>query len=77
MADFGESVNYNNAEDVYKIRGTYAFLPYNLRKNHKYQRSEIKQNLLYNDVYSVVCTLVMIKYPNFNSKQLTDYMDHS
>ena len=31
LADFGESLKYDEVEDIYKIRGTFAFLPYKLR----------------------------------------------
>ena len=31
LADFGESLEYDNVEDIYKIRGTFAFVPFNLR----------------------------------------------
>ncbi|KAM3130990.1 hypothetical protein pb186bvf_016908 [Paramecium bursaria] len=74
LADFGESIKYNQVDGLYKIRGTLAFLPQKLRRQQK-QQSDAKQNLLYNDVYAIVCTLIMIKNPNINSKGLTDIMD--
>ncbi|KAM3135555.1 Calcium-dependent protein kinase 20 [Paramecium bursaria] len=73
LADFGESINYEVSKGMHKIKGTLAFIPQDIRKHSK-SNKEILQDLFRNDVYATVCTLVMIKNPQFRSQDLQIYM---
>ncbi|KAM3138511.1 hypothetical protein pb186bvf_009425 [Paramecium bursaria] len=73
LADFGESIKYEISQGMYKIKGTLAFIPEDVSKHSKLNR-DILQDLFRNDVYATVCTLVMIKNPNFKSQDLQFFM---
>ncbi|KAM3135545.1 hypothetical protein pb186bvf_012401 [Paramecium bursaria] len=74
LADFGESIKYEERNGLYKIQGTIAFLPQNIRKQIN-KSKQVIQDLYKNDIYAVMCTLVMIKNPKFKSEDLVKYMD--
>ncbi|KAM3138521.1 hypothetical protein pb186bvf_009435 [Paramecium bursaria] len=75
LADFGESIKYEGSKGTYRVQGTTAFMPKDV-KRQIYTNKEIIQDLFYNDIYSVVCTLVLIKNPKFNSKDLIQFMEN-
>ncbi|KAM3138527.1 hypothetical protein pb186bvf_009441 [Paramecium bursaria] len=73
LADFGESLQYQQRTGVYKIQGTIAFMPRDVRL-WVYKNKEIVQDLFYNDVYAVVSTLILIKNPLFKSYELIEFI---
>ncbi|KAM3146103.1 hypothetical protein pb186bvf_001760 [Paramecium bursaria] len=60
LSDFGESLEYENVQDSYNIRGTKYFLMPSLQlsigKNIK-----LNQNLITNDTYALLVSIIMIK----------------
>ncbi|KAM3135565.1 hypothetical protein pb186bvf_012421, partial [Paramecium bursaria] len=76
LADFGESIKYDISQGMHQIKGTLAFIPQEIRKHSKSNR-EIQQDLYRNDIYATVCTLVMIKNPQFKSQDLQSFMNEN
>ncbi|KAM3135563.1 hypothetical protein pb186bvf_012419 [Paramecium bursaria] len=76
LADFLESLYYEISQGMYKIKGTLEFILPDKRKHFKLNR-QITQDLFRNDIYSTVCTLGMIKNPQFKSKELQQFIEEN
>ncbi|KAM3146163.1 hypothetical protein pb186bvf_001820 [Paramecium bursaria] len=60
LSDFGESQIYQEVDSLYNIRGTIYFLLPSLKAQINHNR-RIKQNLLFNDIYALVITIIIIQ----------------
>ncbi|KAM3146148.1 hypothetical protein pb186bvf_001805 [Paramecium bursaria] len=64
LSDFGESQQYENIDSLYNIRGTmYFLLPF--LKQQITKNKMINQNLLVNDIYALVISIIMIQQQQY------------
>ncbi|KAM3146102.1 hypothetical protein pb186bvf_001759 [Paramecium bursaria] len=81
LSDFGESLEYEEVDCFYNIRGTKYFLMPALQLSIN-KNSKVNQNLITNDTYALVVSMIMIKnqqYINDMQEQvenLKDYLLH-
>ncbi|KAM3146096.1 hypothetical protein pb186bvf_001753 [Paramecium bursaria] len=77
LSDFGESLEYVEVDGLYNIRGTKYFLMPALQLSIN-KNSKVNQNLITNDTYALVVSMIMIKnqqYINDIQEQVENFKD--
>ncbi|KAM3146105.1 hypothetical protein pb186bvf_001762 [Paramecium bursaria] len=77
LSDFGESLEYVEVDGLYNIRGTKYFLMPALQLSIN-KNSKVNQNLITNDTYALVVSMIMIKnqqYINDMQEQVENLKD--
>ncbi|KAM3146100.1 hypothetical protein pb186bvf_001757 [Paramecium bursaria] len=75
LCDFGEALKYEKQQSVYNIRGTFGFIPPRIYQASKIGDVLVQQDLLYNDLYALGITLLVIKHQIKKSSEIDDYLD--
>ncbi|KAM3141342.1 hypothetical protein pb186bvf_006460 [Paramecium bursaria] len=74
LCDFEFSILYRDKICVTDIKGTKCFLPPGLRLNSCLAGVQLKQDLLYNDLYALGITMLIIKNQIQNSNQVDEFI---